>query len=98
MANTSIICRKIDLYEEFDSVTAVIGGCSSVIVQASYYGLKTCRVFEWTTDRDFGEGIERVKIAEIPGYIRENNSVARKSPDKFVGLNLDKIVQVLDEV
>lgn len=94
----AIIVRKVALYEEFEQVSAVVGGASSVVIQAAYYGLESVRVLEWTDQRQDGEGIERIGAEDIAGYLRSNSLSSQSSELERISLTLEKIVGVLKKV
>lgn len=98
LRNSAIRVQKINLYSEFDQVSHVVGGRSSVAVQAAFYGLVTIRVFEWTDERQVGEGIERVKAEHVAEFLRASRESGMVTATDAVELKLNEIIRVLDTV
>ena len=98
LGDSEIKVRKIDLYTELDQVSYVVGGRSSVAVQAAFYGLFTLRVSDWTDERQTGEGIERVKAKHVAEFLRARRQSRMVTSTNAVELKLNEIVRVLDTV
>lgn len=95
--NSRARVSRADLYDDFDKVTKVVCGQSSLGVQAAFYGLPVARVKEWATDRYVGEGISRIPLERLAQTNSDEDFSARFLHADATSLTLTRIVNVLKD-